>query len=359
MTLANTNPRRTVTPSDRRTPAEELAQPIAGGPRSVSEVSPPAELSRSLPITHHLTLAYICSLVVAVLMVAVSAAGFVLGSVRLYGVGPNVALGVIPSTAGILVPGFLAQDAFNLVFGMPLLLGALWLARRGALIGLLLWPGVLFYALYTYALRLVGAPFSQMFLPDVALVALSAYTTAGLVASVDGEQVRRRLTSVVPARIVGGILVVLAVLTLAQDAGGALTTSLSGAASIDPLAHHVWLVDLAVEVPAVLVGGILLWRHNTLGYVAGAGLLLQYGLTPLGLAVTLALQPILNAAPIDGTTIGGLLVFSLMSFVPLVFFARGRGRSRGYGVPDKEELTETDRGRSGGRDADDRSNPQR
>jgi hypothetical protein len=33
------------------------------------------------------------------------------------------------------------------------------------------------YALYTYALYLVGAPFSTLFLPYVALVAVSAYTT--------------------------------------------------------------------------------------------------------------------------------------------------------------------------------------
>jgi hypothetical protein len=328
MTLANTDPRRTGTPSDRRTAAEELAQPIAGGLTPESPVSQSAEPSRGLPITHDLTLAYVSSLVVAVLLAAVSAAGFVLGSVRLYGVEWNVALGVSPSTAGVLVPGFLAQDAFILVVGLPMLLGSLWLARRGALIGLILWPGALFYVLYTYFLSLVSAPFNVLFLPLVALVALSAYTTVGLVASIDGEQVRQRLTGVVPARIVGGILVGLAVLTLAQDAGAALTTSLAGGVSVDPVAHHVWLVDLAVEVPAVLFGGLLLWRRNTLGYVAGAGLLLQYGLTPLGLAATLALQPILNAAPIDGTTIGGLLVFSVVSFAPLTFFVRGAAPDR-------------------------------
>lgn len=68
------------------------------------------------------------------------------------------------------MPGFLAHDGFNLVVGLPILLGSLWLARRGSLIGLLLWPGALFYVLYTYALYVVGAPFSALFLPYVALV---------------------------------------------------------------------------------------------------------------------------------------------------------------------------------------------
>jgi hypothetical protein len=156
-----------------------------------------------------------------------------LGSARLYGVDPKVALGVTPSTAGILVPGFLAQDAFNLVVGLPILLVSIWLARRGALIGLLLWPGALFYVLYTYSLALVRAPFSVLFLPFVLLVTVSAYTTIGLIASIDGSLVRRRLAGVVTARVVGGILVGLALLTIAQDASGAILTALTGTAPID------------------------------------------------------------------------------------------------------------------------------
>jgi hypothetical protein len=78
-----------------------------------------------------------------------------------------------------------------------------------------------------------------------------------------------------------------------------------------------------LEVPAVLVGGVLLKRRHPLGYVAGAGLLLQFGLTPTGLAAILALQPVVTGAPLAAGTIIGLLVFSIVCFVPLVFFVRG------------------------------------
>src|SRR6266545_5600548 len=101
----------------------------------------------TLPIKHDLTLAYRVSLVIAVLMTVASVAGLVFGSAGLYGVEPRL---VQVSRGG---------DAANLVVGLPILLGSLWLARRGSLIGLLLWPGALFYMLYTYALYLVGAPF--------------------------------------------------------------------------------------------------------------------------------------------------------------------------------------------------------
>lgn len=287
----------------------------------------------TLLIKRNLSLAYRLSLVVAALMAVASVAGLVLGLAGLYGVDPKLALGVTEAEAGLLLPGFLGQDIFNLIVGVPLLLGSMWLARRGSLVGLLLWPGALFYAMYWYVLYVVGAPFSVLFLLYVPLVTLSAYATIALVSSIDGEQVRRRLAGTVPARVVGGVLVVLALLTLAQDAGGALVTALAGDAPAASAARHVWIADLALEVPAVLVGGALLWRRRPLGYVAGAGLLLQYGLTPLGLVASMVLQSVLTASPLDVSTSVALLVFSVVCFVPLAFFVRGVARGRGLVSP--------------------------
>lgn len=285
--------------------------------------------SASLPVTRNLTPAYVASLVVAVLMAVVSAAGLALGSTGLYGPDPELALGVTEAETGLLLPGLLAQDAFNLVVGVPLLLGSMWLARRGSLVGLLFWPGVLFYALYWYVLYLVGAPFSVLFVAYVPLVTLSAYTIIGLVSSIDGEGVRRRLSSAVPARVIGATLVVLGLLTLGQDASGALLTALAGGAPIDPAARHVWIVDLALQAPAVIAGGVLLWRRRTLGYVAGAGLLLQYGLSAVGFVASMALRALLTGSPLDAATSVVLLVFGVVCFVPLAFFVRGAGRRTG------------------------------
>jgi len=54
-------------------------------------------------------------------------------------------------------------------------LASVWFARRGSLLGLLLWPGALLYVLYTYALYLVGAPFGPLFLGYVLLAVVSAF----------------------------------------------------------------------------------------------------------------------------------------------------------------------------------------
>jgi hypothetical protein len=275
-----------------------------------------------LPIKRGLKLAYVLSFAVAVLMTVASAAGIALGLGGLYSPGPVLALGATEADAGLLLPGLLGQDLFNLAVGVPLLLGSMWLARRGSLIGLLLWPGMLFYALYWYVLYAVGAPFSVLFLLYVPLVTLSAYATIAVVSSINGEQVRRRLAGAMPARIVGGVLVVLALLTLGQDASGALFTALADA-PIDPAARHVWIPDLALVVPAVFAGGVLLWRRHPLGYVAGAGLLLQYGLTPVGFVASMALASVLTGSPLDVATSVALLVFGVVCFVLLMFFIRG------------------------------------
>jgi hypothetical protein len=221
-------------------------------------------LRRDTPVT-------VASIVVAVLAVVVSVVGLRRGSDGLYGVDPRATAGVIASTAGVLVPGFQAHDAFNLFVALPILLGTMLLAHRGSRMGLLVWPGALFYLLYTYALYLIGAPFSLLFVPYATLVALSAFTTIALVASIDGDAVQQQLAGAVPTRLVGGLLIVPGTLTLAQDAGGAIATALGGGIAADPVARHVWTVDLALEVPAVLLGGVLLWRQHTLGYVVGPG----------------------------------------------------------------------------------------
>jgi len=273
------------------------------------------------PIARVPTLVYAASLAVAALTAIVSAVGLASGS--LYTADPVPARGVVASSAGVLVPGLQAHDGFNLIVGLPLLLCVVWLAHRRSLVGLLLWPGALFYLLYTYAIYAVGAPFGPLFLVYVGLVGLTACTTIGLVASIDSVAVRHKLAGSVPARAIGGVLIVLALMTVAQDAGGAIATALAGGTQIEPVARRVWTIDLALEVPAVLAGGALLWRRAPLGYAVGAGLLLQFALTPLALAVILALQPPLTGSPMDAGTIIGVLVFVAVCFTLLAFFAHG------------------------------------
>ena len=101
---------------------------------------------RSLPIKRDPTLAFVVSLLVAVLMTVASVVRLVAGST------------IYPAIEPKLFPLFVGQDALDLIAGLPILLGSMWLARRGSVVGLLLWPGALFYVAYDYGYYVLGVP---------------------------------------------------------------------------------------------------------------------------------------------------------------------------------------------------------
>jgi hypothetical protein len=97
-----------------------------------------------LPVTRDLLPTYVSSLVIAVILVAASVSGL-LFSARLY-----------PTEE--LRQGFVATDLVSLLVGVPILLGSMWFARRGKLIGLLFWPGALMYVLYDHTAYVYALP---------------------------------------------------------------------------------------------------------------------------------------------------------------------------------------------------------
>jgi hypothetical protein len=272
--------------------------------------SPP---STNLPVARNLTPAFVSSLIIAILAVMASVAGLLNGK-TLY---PNEEMYVLK------VP----TDLFTLCVGVPILLGAMWLARRGALIGLLCWPGVLLYMLYIYVSYAIGVPFNAVLLLYVPLVALSAYTIIGLVVSIDSTAVHHQLVGSVPSRAVGLILAVLAVLFSLMNLSQ-IITALSGPAPDQPLELPVWFADCVVVAPTWLIGGWLLWRDKALGFVAGAGLLLLGSFLFVGAIFVLAFPTFYDGSPLDVAGIIFMLVAGMICFGPFAMFARGIGKSR-------------------------------
>ncbi|MCP4544505.1 MAG: hypothetical protein GY832_45930 [Chloroflexi bacterium] len=265
-----------------------------------------------LPIKRNLTLSYVLSLVVALIMTVSSVAGL-LYQTRIY------------STDEVIV-SFVPLDVLNLAIGLPILLGSMWLARRGKLIGLLCWPGVLLYVLYSYVNYLIGVPFGVLFLLYVLLVVLVVYTIIGLVASIDGEAVRQRIDGIVPARAAGGILFVLTSLFIVINIAD-IVAALTSQATIGPLKVMIWIADFTTIVPACLVGGFLLWRREALGYVAGAGLFLLYSMLFIGLVPIMMFQARYSALPVDVVGIVMMLLMGMICFIPFGLFVRGIARS--------------------------------
>ena len=261
----------------------------------------------ALPLIHSLKPVYLFSLLIAALTAAASGAGL------LY---PDT---IYPTAE--LQHSYLANDIFTLLLGLPILLISMWLARRGRLIGLLFWPGALFYGLYNYIAYLFGMPFSGLFLLYLVIVACSIYTMVALTASMDGQAVKERLAGRVPERLGGGVLMFLggAYILLAA---GVLISNLSGGAAAPQPELAVFVADF-LAAPAWVIGGLLLWRREPLGYVGGTGLLFSASMLFIGVIGIVLLQPVLEGGAFPLVDVLLLLVMGLICFIPFTLFVRG------------------------------------
>lgn len=260
-----------------------------------------------LSITRNLTLAYALSLVITLLMAGLSLGGLLYQS-SLY-------------PTGEMRQSFVANDVVNLFIGLPILLGSIWLTRRGNLVGLLFWPGALLYVLYNYIAYVFGIPFSLISWVYLALVSLSAYTIYELLKSIDKQSVQEQLSGVVPVRISGWVLVILGVAFFFRAVGMIAQASLDGTRL--PVSEiGVLIADLILSM-LMIIGGAWLLRRMPLGYVSGLGLLFAASTLFIGLIVFLLLQPVLTAAPFLLVDVIVVFIMGLICFVPFVLFLRG------------------------------------
>ena len=220
-----------------------------------------------------------------------------------------------------LLSTFLPADAVSIFVGLPLILVSVFLARRGSLLGLLLWPGSLLFVFYNYVVYALAMPLGAPLAVYVVLVALSAYTAVLLVRSIDGAAVRSCLIEAVPARAAGGLLAALGILFFLQAVVSIVTAVAAGQSpgTVPQLATHV--SDLIVT-PAWVIGGVRLWRHREFGYVIGLALLFQASMLFIGLILFLLLQPILVSGTLVASSVIVVFVLGLLCFVPFAFFVR-------------------------------------
>lgn len=276
------------------------------------QARPMVTSSKRRPAAAPLAPAALASLVIALLIAGASSIGLLF---------PHA---IYPRAAAQLA--FVPSDWFMLVVGLPLLLGALALARRGSLVGLLCWTGMLFVVLYIYLPYVIAAPLSILFLAHLALVALSAATLIGLVATIDGEQVRRQFVRG-PARAGGGILAGLGLFILIRQVA-VIGAALAGPAAVDPIERASWITDFLVAVPALLIVGVQLWRRTAFGYATGPGLLLGYGILALSVIPFFVAEARATGVTLDWVGVTVILAMAAICLAPFGSFARNMAAPR-------------------------------
>lgn len=238
----------------------------------------------------------------------------------------------IAAIAGILYPdqiypttearqAFIANDVVTLFIGLPILIISMWLTYKGKLIGLLFWPGAIFYGLYNYIIYLFGAPLTIMYPLYLIIVTLSTYIAIGLIASVQPEPVKQKLTGHVPEKLSSGPLIGLG-LVFGVRALIILATAAINQTTLPGPELGLLAADF-IACTAWIIGGILLWQRQALGYVTGTSLLFSASMLFVGVIAVLLLQPIVSGGPLMVVDILVLLLMGLICFVPFVLYVRG------------------------------------
>lgn len=261
----------------------------------------------TLPITRDLTFVYQVSAIIAILMTIASVSGL-LFSFAIY------------PTDDVLQT-FFANDVINLLIGLSILIGSMWLSWRGKLIGLLLWPGALLYVLYNYTAYLFSLPLNWTLIIYLILVLLSVITVTRLIMSIDGVSVRGLLEGHVFEKLSGGFLFVFGVLFILR-AISIIADAIANQTVILPTEFSVLIADMILSA-LWIAGGVLLFKRSPLGYVSGLGLLFSAIILFVGLIVYLLLQPVLTDVPLVVSDVIVIIVMGLVCCIPFALFVRG------------------------------------
>jgi hypothetical protein len=173
----------------------------------------------------------------------------------------------------------IAQDVVTLVVGLPLLLIALWLYRRGSLRGQLLLAGTLAYFLYTYTGLAFGVSFNPFFLVYVALFSLSLFAFISALLSVDLRSLPAHFSARLPRRVIAVFMFVCAALLLFMWLGRLGPALLSGAAPYGLDANttlFIQVMDLGLLVPLMVLAGVQLLKQRPLGYLLASVALIKF-----------------------------------------------------------------------------------
>lgn len=193
-----------------------------------------------------------------------------------------------------------AQDVVTLFLGVPLLVVALYLYRRGSLRGHLLLAGTLGYFLYTYASMAFNTTYNVLFLVYVALFSASLFVFVLALSSIDIRALPSHFSSHLPRRSIAGFLFAVGGFLLLMWLGLIVPPLLvgqvpQGLESTTTLVIQV--LDLGVIAPVAVLSGILLLRRVPLGYLLASTVLVK--------SVTL------------GTAVSAMVVRQLLAGVPL------------------------------------------
>lgn len=170
-----------------------------------------------------------------------------------------------------VAPQGIAQDYVTLLVGVPLLLCALWITRKGSKKGQFLLAGILGYFLVTYLFYTVMGMYNQLFLVYIILMGTSFYAFILTLLSFETKDLSALFRSCMPTKVTGGFLIFNSIAIGLLWLSIVIPPLLNGSIIPVQAEHYTTLIvqglDLGILLPAAFLCGILWIKKRPLGYL--------------------------------------------------------------------------------------------
>lgn len=221
------------------------------------------------------------------------------------------------------------NDMVTLVVAVPLLLTGLLLSGRGSVRGLLLWFGGLGYGVYNYAFYMLGAALNVFFPVYLAAFVLALIGLILGMFNVSHAEVKAKYREAMPVHLLGGYLafVGLGLFAVWMTMWGRFILGGFPLPVDEEAFRLVAALDLTIMVPALTIGGSLLWMRRSWGYIIAPVAAVQGSLYLLVLTVNAGISLSHGAAEPPGELPiwGPLLIATIVATAVLLAYIRGRG----------------------------------
>jgi hypothetical protein len=206
----------------------------------------------------------------------------------------------------------IGTDIVTLLIGIPLLITAILLSRKGTLRGQLLLTGALGYFLYTYGAMCFLTAFNPLFLVYVALFSLSLFGFILSMSSLDVNEITRHVSDGFPRRAIASYFIIVAVFLTLAWIGLVAAPSLTWAppAGLESaITMVIQALDLGVIVPTSIITATLLLQKQPWGYALSSVMLLKI-LTMGAALIAMIIGQILAGVDVDPVT---SIIFTIIS----------------------------------------------
>jgi hypothetical protein len=258
----------------------------------------------------------------------------------------------VSSLGGLLIPDMyvretadwqaqsVAQDLFDLIFAVPILLISAWLFTRGSLSAFFMLTGVLIFLIYTFIIYTLGLHFNRFFLLYCFTLALSSYTLIYLLWQTGSAKVKtwfHPLNSVTAPVI---YLLFFAILFYALWLSEIIPALVKGIAPVvldqtGLFTNPVHVLDLSFLLPGFVITAFLLRKRHALGYVFAPAIMTFSVVMTISIA-TLLFYEYSNGYIADYMPAIAMIFFSMVS---IFMFVRFTSELNNNGV--KKELHES------------------